>query len=126
MEEMILTGPILIFDKPSINNFMIPKTCKIEFPEKIPVVWDYNFNDPKNVLGFASLEILKDRIVATVTVTNDLFKQLMKEEKRIFCGGSYVGIKSKVNDDGLIIVQEAKLRGLGAYLAGDEFLYLEL
>ena len=84
MEEMILTGPILIFDKPSRNNFVIPKTCKIEFPEKIPVVWDYNFSDPEYVLGFASLEILKDRIVSTVTVTNDLFKQLMEEEKKSF------------------------------------------
>ena len=127
MEEMVLTGPVLIFDKPSINNFMIPKTCKIEFSQKLPVVWNYHFNNPEDVLGFTdTLEVLKDRIVATVTVTNDFFKQLMKEEKRMLCCGYYVGVKSKVNKNGLKIIQEAKLYGLSVYLAGDEFIYLEL
>ena len=35
MEPMILEGPVLIFDKPSMNGFVFPKGSIIEIPEKI-------------------------------------------------------------------------------------------
>lgn len=34
MEPIFLEGPILIFDKPSINGFVFPKKSVIEMPEK--------------------------------------------------------------------------------------------
>ena len=89
MEPIILEGPVLIFDKPSINGFVFPKKSVIEMPEKIPVVWDYSFGNPELVIGFAELDIRDDCIWATVMSTNELFRQIMKDRERIFCGGCY-------------------------------------
>ena len=84
MEPMILEGPVLIFDKPSMNGFVFPKGSIIEIPEKIPVVWDYKFGNPELVIGFAELDIRDDCIWATVMSTNELFRQIMKDRERIF------------------------------------------
>ena len=127
MEPMILEGPVLIFDKPSMNGFVFPKGSIIEIPEKIPVVWDYKFGNPELVIGFAELDIRDDCIWATVMSTNELFRQIMKDRERIFCGGYYYNsVISHSDNNGLRVVTKAKLLGLGVYEAGDEFLYLKV
>ena len=123
---MILQGPILIFDKPSCNNFVIPKTCDITIPDKIPVVWSYDFVNPELTLGFAELDVKEDRIVATVESENELLKQIMKDRTRICCGGYYSCVNSKTPYVGLRYVLSCTLRGLGLYESGDDFIYLEV
>lgn len=50
--NMILEGPVAVYDRVSINNFVITKYTEIDYPEKIPVVWNYEFDDHELVLGF--------------------------------------------------------------------------
>lgn len=124
---MILQGPILIFDRPSCNNFVIPKACNITIPDKkIPVVWNYNFVDPELTLGFAELDVKEDRIVAAVESKNELLKQIMKDRKRIYCGGYFNCVKFKTPYVGLRRVKSCTLRGLGLYESGNNFIYLEV
>lgn len=126
MEPMILEGPVLIFDKPSMNGFVFPKKSIIEIPEKIPVVCNYAFGNPKSVMGFAELDIRDDCVWATVMSTNEIFRQIMKDRERIFCGGYYYDVISHSDNNIIRVVTKAKLRGLSVYEAGDEFLYLKV
>nr|WP_296955098.1 hypothetical protein [uncultured Mediterraneibacter sp.] len=124
---MILQGPILIFDKPSCNNFVIPKTCDITIPDKkLPVAWSYDFVNSEMTLGFAELDVKEDRIVATVESGNELLKQIMKDRRRICCGGYFNCVKVKTPYVGLQYVLSCTLRGLGLYESGDDFIYLEV
>lgn len=41
---MVLEGPVAVYDRVSINNFVITKGTEINYPEKIPVVWNYEFD----------------------------------------------------------------------------------
>lgn len=98
-----------------------------KIPEKNPVVWDYSFGNPELVIGFAELDIRDDCIWATVMSTNELFRQIMKDRERIFCGGYYYNsVISHSDNNGIRVVTKAKLLGLGVYESGDEFLYLKV
>jgi len=107
---MKLKGRILLFDVVNKNNDIFSKDCKITFPEKIPLTWDFDHN---NVIGFA--EVTKDDkgLVATAeTVSNnicdDKIVREMLTEGRIGTGGFYMNVK-KHEDGNLTFVDEARL-----------------
>ena len=123
---MILEGPVAVYDRVSINNFVITKDTEINYPEKIPVVWKYKFDDLAMVLGYAEISKVKNGLWAIVTVTSKLFKQIIYERGKIYCGGYYRGIKLHESLAGIRCVDKADLLALGVYEAGDEWLYLKV
>ena len=123
---MMLEGILLEFGSTSMNKFIIPKECDITIPEYIPVVWNYNFGCPEYVIGNAEVEVLEDRIKVTVKSSNVLFNEIMKDRKRILCGGFWNSITSHFDENGVRIVEKANLKGIGVYEKGDENLYLEI
>ena len=127
MHKRTLKGPMLRYGVQSCNNFIIPKDCVIHIPEEIPVVWNYNFGDPKAFIGFANLISRDDGFDITVETDHDDLLQLMSmiDGRKIFCGGYYHKLKYH-KENGILIVEECSLKGVGVFLKGDDYLYLEV
>ena len=52
MKDIItMKGRLLLFDKPTSNKTLVPKDCEITPAEKVPIVWEFRFNDPGSVMG---------------------------------------------------------------------------
>ena len=124
--NMILEGPVAVYDRVSINNFVITKDTEIDYPEKIPVVWNYEFDGPESVLGYAEISKVENGLWATVHVSNELLKCVMHDRGKIYCGGYYLCHKSHTLSDKVRCVDKANLMALGVYETGDEWLYLKV
>ena len=127
MSKRILKGPMLRYGVKSRNNFIIPKGCVIHIPEEIPVVWNYNFGDPKAFIGFANLISTDDGFDITVETTHDDLLKLIStiDGRKIPCGGWYHRLKYH-RENGVLITEECTLKGVGVFLKGDDYLYLEV
>ena len=125
MDELTLTGTILKYGIPSKNGFVIPKECELTIPKKIPVVWNYEFFKPENIIGSTGVQMLDDRIDVTFVSTHKIFNTLMADLGKIYCGGYYKGIKTHKEGD-ILIVDRAYLQGIGVFLKGDDWLYLKI
>lgn len=123
---MILEGPVLIYGRVSNNKFVLNDSTIINYPEKIPVVWNYEFDNPKLVLGYAKISKVENGLWATVHVSNELLKCVMHDRGKIYCGGYYLCPKSHTLSDGVRYVDKANLMALGVYETGDEWLYLKI
>ena len=123
---MILEGPVLIYGRVSLNNFVLNDSTIINYPEKIPVVWNYEFGNPELVLGYAEISKVENGLWATVHVSNELLKCIMHDRGKIYCGGYYPYPKSHTLSDGVRCIDKANLTALGVYLAGDDWLYLKV
>ena len=127
MSKRTLKGPMLRYGIQSCNNFIIPNGCIIHIPEEIPVVWNYNFGDPKAFIGLANLISTDDGFDITVETDHDDLLQLMSmiDDRKIFCGGYYHKLKYH-KENGILIAEECSLKGVGVFLKGDDYLYLEV
>ncbi len=123
---MILEGPVAVYDRVSINNFVITKYTEIDYPEKIPVVWNYEFDGPESVLGYAEISKVENGLWATVHITHELFKSIILDRGKICCGGYYRNVEFRTWHDGVIYVDKAELPALGVYESGDEWVYLKI
>ena len=123
---MILEGPVLIYGEVSNNNFVLNDSTIINYPEKIPVVWNYEFDNPKLVLGYAKISKVENGLWATVTITNEMFKSIMFDRGQVYCGGYYRGVELHTLSDGVRCVDKTDLLALGVYQAGDDWLYLKV
>lgn len=123
---MVLEGPVLIYGHVSRNNFVLTDSTIINYPEKIPVVWNYEFGNPELVLGYAEISKVDNGLCATVTITNEIFESVMYNQGKVYCGGYYRCNKSHVLSDGVRCVDKANLLALGIYIAGDDWLYLKV
>lgn len=125
-DNMILEGPVLIYGRVSLNNFVLNDSTIMNYPEKMPVVWNYEFGNPELVLGYAEISKVDSGLWATVTITNERFKSVMLNQGKVYCGGYYRCNKSHTLSDGVRCVDKANLLALGIYLAGDDWLYLNV
>lgn len=103
MDTIKMKGRLLLFDKPTSNRTLFPKDCEIAYTEKIPVIWDFRFNDPNTVLG--SGHVMRDEkgLICKVELTRtDIIVDILREfDGKLPIGGYYSGVKSH---------QEAELR----------------
>lgn len=105
---------------------VITKGTEIDYPEKIPVVWNYEFDGPESVLDYAEISKVENGLWATVHVSNELLKCVMHDRGKIYCGGYYLCHKSHTLSDRVRCVDKANLMALGVYETGDEWLYLKV
>lgn len=124
MDTIKMKGRLLLFDKPTSNRTLFPKDCEITFAEKVPVVWEFEFNNPGNVMG--SGRVMRDEkgLICEVELTrSDVIIGILREfDGKLPIGGYYSGVKSH---------QEAELRvfesgcltciGVTHYPMGEEY-----
>ena len=110
---MILEGIILIFDTRSDEGCVFTKETKMSHPEKIPVAWNFEFNNLSLIVGTAEVHVSDNCLIATITTTNPMFEQIMSDREFARCGGCFLRCKEHVSDYGDSVIDDAILWGIG-------------
>lgn len=110
---MILEGTILIFDTRDNDRYVFTKETKLSHPEKIPVAWNFEFNNPSLIVGTAEVHVSGNILIATITTTNPIFEQVMMDRTFAWCGGHFTHCKGHQSPFGDSIIDEAVLWGIG-------------
>lgn len=118
MSDVIkMKGRLLLFDKPTSNRTLFPKDCEITYAEKVPVIWDFQFNDPGAVLG--SGHVMRDEkgLVCEVEfIRSDTIIDILREFDGVLpIGGYYSHVKSH-QKDGLRVFESGCLTCIGVTL----------
>ena len=117
MDTIKMKGRLLLFDKPTLNRTLCPKDCEIAYAEKIPVIWDFRFNDPGSVMG--SGHVMRDEkgLICEVELTrSDVIVDILREfDGELPIGGYYNGVKSH-QEDGLRVFESGCLTCIGVTL----------
>ena len=118
-ETLRLEGRLLLFDTVNKNRDIFPKTCKIDIPKKVPLLWE--FQHYGQTIGVAEIsQDDKGLIVKAETFSNNFIGvESLRDvftNGKIGVGGYYSRLK-KHEDDGLIIVDECTLREVSITLA---------
>lgn len=107
---MVFEGRALLFDSINKNGtHSFSKDCKIEIPEKVPLLWNFEFEDPGKVLGFASLK-KDDRGLICRCELKDSLDDILKEDE-YFVGGYYTEVKYHMEDE-LMIITSCRVKAL--------------
>ena len=127
---MKLKARILLFDKVNSSGDIFPKDCKINIPDKVPLLW--NFEQSKPAYGIA--EVTRDEfgliaIVETIDtqyISEELLKTLL-DTCPFGAGGYYNKIKyDKLHENtDLRVIEEATLQAISMTLAPvrDEYVF---
>lgn len=95
---MKIEGRLLLFDVENADGSRISPDCKIDIPERVPIVKDFETNDPNNCIGSASVSIDEKGLIFTGNIPNDFDTNGYPG-----CGGYYTGVEStpgfKFNDE---------------------------
>ena len=124
IDTIKMKGHLLLFDKPTSNRTLFPKNCGITFAEKIPVIWDFRFNDPGAVLG--SGHVMRDEkglICEVELIRTDAIVDILREFDGVLpIGGYYSHVKSH-QEDGLRVFESGRLTCIGVtrYPVGEEY-----
>lgn len=77
--------------------------CKITFPNKVPVYWNFNQNDPCSVIGDADIFRDDKGLTCKVNLTTDLLT-----EDEYYVGGYYTNVKNH-NEKSICIIDACTL-----------------
>lgn len=121
---MILEGRILIFNTRDNDGYVFTEETKLSHPEKIPVAWNFEFDNPSLIVGTAEVHVSGNCLVATITTTNPMFEQLMMDPKLVYCGGYFVRCKEHKSDFGDSVIDDALLWGIGVTAEDDDLFCL--
>lgn len=110
---MILEGTILIFDTRDNDSYVFTKETKLSYPEKVPVAWNFEFNNPSLIVGTTEVHVSGNILIATITTTNPIFEQVMMDRTFAWCGGHFTHCKGHQSPFGDSIIDEAVLWGIG-------------
>ena len=96
IDTIKMKGRLLLFDKPTSNKTLFPKNCEIAYAEKIPVVWEFRFNDPGSVLGSGYVTMDEKGLIceAELTRTDAIIDILREFDGELPIGGYYSCVKS--------------------------------
>ena len=96
MDTITMKGRLLLFDKPTSNKTLFPKNCEITYAEKVPVVWEFQFNNSGTVLGFGHVTRDENGLICKAEITpSDAIVDILREfDGELPIGGYYYGVKS--------------------------------
>ena len=105
-----MKGRLLLFDTLDKTGLFFPKNCELTYPEKVPVIREFSYDDPDAVLGSATVSKDEKGLVCNVELTNfdrDILRNEFNDE--IYIGGYYDAVDSLYADDRRIITKAALL-----------------
>lgn len=123
---MILEGRILIFNTRDNDGYVFTEETKLSHPEKIPVAWNFDFDNFSLIIGSAKVHVSGGSLIATITVTNPIFEQLMMDPKLVYCGGYFTHCKEHKSDFGDSVIDDAMLWGIGVTVEDEDLFYLTI
>lgn len=86
---MKIEGRILLFDVVHADGSFMPSDCKIDIPEKVPIIKDFNMRDPNSCIGSASVSVDDRGLVFTGDIPDDF-----DTDGYPGCGGYYTSVES--------------------------------
>lgn len=119
MKDIItMKGRLLLFDKPTSNKTLFPKDCEITYAEKVPVVWEFRFNDSGSVMG--SGHVMRDEkglvCEAEITPSDAIIDILREFDGELPIGGYYSRVKSHQGNH-LRVFDSGRLTCIGVTLS---------
>ena len=118
MNTTKMKGRLLLFDKPTSNKTLFPKNCEITYAEKVPVIWEFRFNDPGSVMGFGHVTRDENGLICKAEITpSDAIVDILREfDGELPIGGYYSGVKSHQGNH-LRIFDSGRLTCIGVTLS---------
>lgn len=118
-EDIKMHGRLLLFDVVHEVNFKhkIPKDCDLTYPEKVPIVYNFQFDKPDEVIGRAT--IIKDEkgLVCDAIINNVINRDILREtfNNELPIGGYYRKTLQH-HEDNLQVFDKMHLVGIGITL----------
>ena len=118
MDTIKMKGRLLLFDKPTSNRTLFPKDCEIAFAEKVPVILEFQFNDPGSVMGSGYVMRDEKGLICEVELIRigAIVDILRKFDGELPIGGYYSGVKSHQGNH-LRIFDSGRLTCIGVTLS---------
>lgn len=118
-ETINMKGRVLVINKVSKNKTMFSEDCKIIYPEVIPVAYRFDFFKPDMIVGEAAVSKDDRGLVCDAYINNKNFIDFVTElGGEIPIGGYFTRVKKQPEDEhGVVVIDEAYLRGIGITLA---------
>ena len=117
-ETIKMKGRLLTLDRRDSIGVKFSKECKIEYPDVVPVVWNFDFHKADMVLGNAVVSRDETGLICDATLNNSkVLDVLLELNNELPIGGYFIGVKTSYDDQGVRTVDECKLRGIGVTLA---------
>lgn len=107
---IVMEGRLLNLGTISSNNVKFAKDCKLIYPEKVPVTWNFG-RDPNSIIGNAEIFRDNDGLFCKVQLTNEMFT-----DDEYFVGGYYDDVKMH-KENSIDIVDACSLRLMSIVLA---------
>ena len=118
MDAIKMKGRLLLFDKPTLSKTLFPKNCEVIYPEKIPVIFEFRFGDPRAAFGSGCVMRDEKGLICEVELTrSDVLIDILHEfNGDIPIGGFYSHVKSH-QENGLRVFESGCLRAIGVTLS---------
>lgn len=117
-ESVKMKGRVLVTNKVSKNKTMFTENCKITYPEKLPIAYRFDFFKPDMVVGQASVSEDDRGLICDACINNkDFIDFVTKLGGEIPIGGYFTRVKKREKENGVVIIDEARLTGIGITLA---------
>lgn len=112
---MKVKGVLLKFDVPNVNHSVISKDCKIDIPDKVPIVnefnmWNYPMRQCRSI-GFANVSRTNEGLIFegdVISPYSEIISERIKNNKTAGAGGYY----NKVKKDEKGLITEMTLRAV--------------
>ena len=93
-----IEGIILKLGTKDLNGYVFSKDCKIDYPDKIPIVLKYFNSSPKNVVGNAKVIRKNDFLFVQGEITDNTIDGFIEEEIYTHLGFFANKVKKKGNN----------------------------
>ena len=101
-----VNGRLLNFDQPYMDDHIFPSTCNIDIPDKVPVLFNFNREDP-----IGNAEIYRDdtglMCNGTIKVCGEL-EEILGEDSGFGFGGYYNKVKSHT-ENGIRVIDDCRI-----------------
>lgn len=84
---MKIEGRLLLFDVENADGSRISSDCKIDIPERVPIVKDLEMRDPNSCIGSAYVSKDEKGLIFTGNIPDDF-----DTDDYPGCGGYYTGV----------------------------------
>ena len=105
-----ISGRLLYFDKPIMENHMFPSTSDITIPDKVPLLMNFK---PDEVIGFGKVYRDDKGLIFNGTITNESLLEPLKTIEGTYGIGGYYNRLKEHKENGIRIIDVATLVNCG-------------
>ena len=104
--ENNISGRLLYFDKPIMEDHMFSSTSDVVIPGKVPLLMNFK---PDEVIGFGEVYRDPEGLMFNGSITNDSFLESLKAVSGIYGIGGYYNRLEEHKENGIRVIDAATL-----------------